>query len=222
MPALLLCGPSPEGLEACAAEVLRGWLESTGPATPSQLATRLAMSPELVEAGLLRLEAEGQVLRGRFTSEACAGEAGAGKTEWCNRRLLARIHRLTLGRLRREIEPVTTAQFLRFLCRWQHLTPGSRLHGVEGTYQVLQQLQGYEIAAAAWESHILPRRIARYSPELLDRLCLSGEVMWGRLSHHPLLERGEPASAGNGGQTRSRRVRPSRVAPVAIFLRNDV
>ena len=151
--------------------MLRGWLESTGPATPSQLASRLALSRELVEAGLLRLEAEGQVLRGRFTSEAGAGEAGAGETEWCNRRLLARIHRLTLGRLRREIEPVTTAQFLRFLCRWQHLTPGSRLHGVEGTFQVLQQLQGYEIAAAAWELHILPRRIARYSPELLDRLC---------------------------------------------------
>ncbi len=206
----------PEGREACAAEVLRGWLESTGPATPSQLASRLALPLELVEAGLLRLEAEGQVLRGRFTSEA-----GAGETEWCNRRLLARIHRLTLGRLRREIEPVTTAQFLRFLCRWQHVTPGSRLHGVEGTFQVLQQLQGYEIAAAAWESHILPRRIVRYSPELLDRLCLSGEVMWGRLSHHPLLERGELVSAGNGGQTRSRRVRPSRVAPVAIFLRND-
>ena len=208
--------PLPEGREACAAEVLRGWLECTGPAKASQLANRLAMPPALVEVGVVRLEAEGQVLRGRFTSEASDGETG-----WCNRRLLARIHRLTLGRLRREIEPVAAAQFLRFLCRWQHLTPGSRLHGVEGTFQVLQQLQGYEIAAAAWESQILPRRIARYSPEFLDRLCLSGEVMWGRLSRHPLLERGEVESAGNGGQSKSRRVRPSRVAPVAIFLRND-
>ncbi len=222
----------PEGREACAAEVLRGWLESIGPATASQLAARLAMPPWLVEAALARLEAEGQVLRGRFTvaqtsgpQSAEAGETPAlqvdRETEWCNRRLLARIHRLTLGRLRREIEPVTAADFMRFLARWQHLAPGTQLHGEAGTREIIRQLQGYEIPAAAWELQILPRRVARYSPELLDRLCLTGEVMWGRLSPHPLLEKIEPAPAGENGGRRKRRVRPTRIAPIALFLRED-
>src|SRR5215510_6592762 len=134
--------------------------------------------------------------------------------EWCNRRLLARIHRLTLGRLRKEIEPVTSADFVRFLFTWQHVAPGTQLHGPDGVLQIVKQLQGYEISAAAWESEILRRRVAGYTPDLLDRLCLSGEVMWGRLSPHPSLVL-EDATA------RSRRIRPTRVAPVAIFLRED-
>src|SRR5258705_13497595 len=117
------------------------------------------MPRDLVDLALARIENEGQVLRGNFTQ--------GPEQEWCNRRILARIHRLTLGRLRREIEPVATADFLRFLCRWQHVGPGSRLHGVDGTLQVIKQLQGYEISAVAWESEVLPRRIARYSPENL-------------------------------------------------------
>ncbi len=192
----------PETREACAAELLRGWLESTGPQTADELAGRLQMPLDLVEAGLAQLEAQGEILRGKFT--------GKSETEWCHRRLLARIHRLTIGRLRREIEPVTTADFLRFLARWQHVAPGAQLHGVDGVFQVIRQLQGYEISAAAWESQVLPRRVAKYDPELLDRLCLSGEVMWGRLSPHPAFENDEP-----------RHVRPTRVAPVAIFLRED-
>ncbi len=192
----------PVDQESAAAYILRGWLESTGPATVSALAAKLAMSRDLVEAALARIEAEGQVLRGNFT-------AGA-EQEWCNRRVLARIHRLTLGRLRREIEPVSTADFLRFLSRWQHLARGTQLHGVDGLLQVIRQLQGYEISAAAWEREVLARRIVRYTPELLDQLCLSGEVMWGRLSPHPAFEGSEP-----------RRVRPTRAAPVALFLRQD-
>jgi len=129
--------------------------------------------------------------------------------------LLARIHRLTLGRLRKEIEPVTSADFVRFLFTWQHVTAGTQLHGVDGTLQILKQLQGYEISAAAWEGEVLRRRIVRYTPELLDRLCLSGEVMWGRLSPHPSLVVDTTES------TRTRRIRPTRVAPVAIFLRED-
>ena len=82
-----------------------------------------------------------------------------GETEWCNRRVLARIHRLTLGQLRREIEPVTAAQFQRFLFQWQHLNLPSRLHGVDGTFQIVKQLQGYEISAAAWETEVLARRV---------------------------------------------------------------
>ncbi len=202
--------PIPEGREACAAEVLRGWMESLGPVRASELAERLAMPRAFVDAALAQLEGEGQVLRGQFTRQA--GMPAPTETEWSNRRVLARIHRLTLGRLRREIEPVTAADFMRFLGRWQHLVPGTRLHGVEGLFQVLRQLQGYEISAAAWESQVLPRRIVRYTPDLLDRLCLSGEVMWGRLS---------PLQPAGTDEPRSRRVRPTRVAPISIFLRDD-
>jgi ATP-dependent Lhr-like helicase len=199
----------PQNQEEAAAELVRGWLECSGPTTVLELAERLALSRHLVEAGLASLEAEGQVLRGRYRPDLPAGE-----TEWCNRRLLARIHRLTLGRLRREIEPVTAADFMRFLLRWHHVDPGSRLHGVDGALQVLQQLQGFEIPAAAWEREVLPRRIARYEPGLLDRLSLSGDLMWGRLSPHPAFERSEAERAGS-------RVRPTQVAPITFFLRED-
>ena len=195
----------PETGEACAAEILRGWFESTGPLTAAGLAARLALPPALVDAALAQLEAEGQILRGSFSGPAVA------EVEWCHRRLLARIHRLTIGKLRREIEPVTTSEFLRFLARWQHVAPGTQLHGADGTLQVVRQLQGYEIPAAAWEKEILPRRVARYSPEYLDELCLSGEVMWGRLSPHPAFDNEEAP----------RHVRPTRVAPLALFLRED-
>jgi ATP-dependent Lhr-like helicase len=197
----------PEDAERCAAEILRGWFECSGPKTADDFARELALARDVVDQALAQLEAEGQILRGRFTP-------GAAEVEWCHRRLLARIHRLTIGRLRREIEPVTTAEFFAFLNRWQHLAPGTQLHGVDGTLQVIRQLQGCEFAAAAWETVILPRRIAHYDPEFLDQLCLSGEVSWGRLSPHPAFEREEEPS-------KSRRVRPTRVAPLAIFLRED-
>lgn len=202
----------PESPEACAAEILRGWFECSGPLRASDLARNLAMPRDLVDQALAQLEAEGQILRGSFR----AGQirAQVAETEWCHRRLLARIHRLTIGRLRREIEPVTTAEFYAFLNRWQHLAPGRQLHGVDGTLQIIRQLQGSEHPAAAWESEVLPQRVARYQPEYLDQLCLSGEVTWGRLSPHPAFEREEQE---NG----HRRVRPTRVAPLAIFLRED-
>src|SRR5262249_30653114 len=134
---------APESPEACAAEILRGWFECSGPLRATELTGKLALPRDLVDQALAQLEAEGQILRGRFT--------GAEETEWCHRRLLARIHRLTIGRLRREIEPVSTAQFFAFLNRWQHLSPGSQLHAVDGTLQIIRQLQGCEFPAAAWE-----------------------------------------------------------------------
>ncbi len=184
---------------------VRGWMESLGPVAAASLAATLAFPLDEIEAALLKLESEGQAMRGRFSPDLAEGE-----TEWCNRRVLARIHRLTLGQLRREIEPVTAAQFQRFLFQWQHLNPRSRLHGVDGTLQIIKQLQGYEISAAAWEAEVLSHRVARYEPEFLDELCLSGEVMWARLSPHPAFEAAEP-----------RRVRPTRTAPIAIFLRES-
>jgi len=198
--------PLPERAEDAFAEILRGWLESSGPVTVAELVERFHVATEAVEAALLRLEVDGQVLRGRFR--------GGDAEEWCNRRVLARIHRLTLGQLRREIEPVSTAEYVRFLYRWQHVTPASRLHGIDGTLQIIKQLEGYEIPAAAWEASILPARVARYKREYLDQLCYSGEVMWGRLSPHPALAQDDDAE-------RKRRIRPTKLAPIALFRRED-
>jgi len=177
------------------------------PAACIRTGARPGAAAHLVEIALAQLEAEGQILRGHFLSRG-----GDEEIEWAHRRLLARIHRLTIGRLRREIEPVTTAQFAAFLARWQHLAAGTQLHGVEARCSD-PAIAGPEWPAAAWESEVLPRRIAGYDPALLDELCLSGEVMWGRLSPHPAFER---ESDGEG-----RRVRPTRVAPLAVFLRED-
>ena len=185
---------------------IRGWMESLGPVTAGAVADRLALSRDDVERALLTLEAEGQVLRGRFSVPE-----GQGEQEWCNRRILARIHRATIGDLRREIEPVSALDFHRFLCRWQHLVPGRQLHGPDGVLQIVRQLQGYEIPASAWEPEILAHRVARYKPEDLDELCLSGEVMWGRLSAHPAMH-----------EDSGRRVRPTRIAPISFFLRESI
>ncbi len=185
---------------------MRGWLESSGPSPSRELARAFAVDAATVEIALIRLETEGQLLRGRFR--------GGDDEEWCNRRVLARIHRLTLGQLRREIEPVSTAEYVRFLYRWQHVAPASRLHGIDGTLHVIKQLEGYEIPAAAWEASILPARVARYKREYLDQLCYSGEVMWGRLSPHPALAQDE-------SDERKRRIRPTKLAPIALFKRDD-
>src|SRR5439155_5217757 len=130
----------------------------------------------------------------------------ASETEWCERTLLSRIHSLTLGRLRREIEPVSTQDYLRFLFRWQHVQPGSQLHGAQGLTEVLAQLQGFQCAAASWESDVLPARIARYDRGLLDQLCLSGEIAWGRLA----------------SSDEARRAPPGRATPVALVRREDL
>jgi len=207
--ALAATQPLPQRREDAFGEILRGWLESTGPVTVDELAARFAVEPSMVDAALIRLETEGQVLRGRFRSAA---------DEWCNRRILARIHRLTLGALRREIEPVSTAEYVRFLFRWQHVAPSSRLHGIDGTLHVIRQLEGYEIPAAAWEATVLPARVAGYKPEYLDRLCYTGDVMWGRLSPHPALAITHVNEVAAG---RPRRIRPTKLAPIALFAREN-
>src|SRR5690606_23095421 len=117
----------PDGRSASIAEILRGWLDASGPATLADWSQRLAITPPEVEAGLIALETEGQAMRGRFSPGLPDGEV-----EWCNRRVLARIHRLTLRRLRREIEPVSGADFMSYALRWQRAASGTRLHGVDG------------------------------------------------------------------------------------------
>ncbi len=182
-------------------ELVRGRLEVIGPTTAAEIAAALGLPPGDVDFGLATLEHEGFALRGRFSQ-------GAKDTEWCERRLLARIHRYTLDRLRREIEPVAAADFLRFLFRWQRVAPDARAEGPEGLAAVLDLLDGFEVAAGAWESDVLPARLADYDPLWLDGLCLSGETGWGRLTATPNPERGTRSKSG-----------PIRTTPIALFRR---
>jgi len=199
------------GDDATLDTIVQGWMESIGPTTTGELAARLSLAVGPVDNAMARLEASGQVLRGRF-SPPSAG-SGAGALEWCHRRLLARIHRLTIGKLRKEVEPVTAIEFMRFLLQWQHVAPGSRQHGEAGLLHVVRQLAGFEAAASAWEPQLLRMRLAKYEPELLDRLCLSGVVSWGRLSPHPRL--------AQGGELERRRIIPTSVAPISLFPRAE-
>jgi ATP-dependent helicase Lhr and Lhr-like helicase len=186
---------------------ITGWMAHLGPVTAAGVAAILGVAQSDVEKCFLRQEAAGTILRGQFT------DSSHGATEWCDRRLLARIHRLTLGSLRKQIQPVTAAQFMRWLLRWQHLTPETKLLGERGTLEALQQLQGFEAPANAWEQQILARRIANYDPKVLDQLCLTGAVGWGRVSPHPA------TLAENGGGIR--RVVPTSTAPLTFFIRED-
>jgi ATP-dependent Lhr-like helicase len=191
--------------------IILGWMESIGPITSLGLAARLHLPSGQIHDSLLRLENSGQVLRGQFTPHA--SRLTPDEIEWCHRRLLARIHRLTIGRLRKEVEPVTATEFMRFLFQWQHVSPGSRLHGETGLLDIVTQLTGFEAAASAWEPHLFRTRMAKYEPELLDRLCLSGAVSWGRLSPHPRL--------AHGSDVERRRIIPTSMAPISIFPRED-
>jgi ATP-dependent Lhr-like helicase len=199
---------APASADDAALACVQGWTQHSGPTSAPELSAVLHLPESAIDRALLRLEAGGAILRGRFTSDAAEGA-----TEWCERRLLARIHRLTIGELRRQIEPVAPAQFMRWLLRWQHVAPGSQLIGERGTLEALQQLQGYEAPANAWERFILARRVASYDPKALDHLCLTGAIGWGRLSPHPATI--EPVR-GEG-----RRVVPTSVAPITFFVRED-
>ncbi len=199
---------APASPEEAAVQVLRGWMPRLGPTTAAALAERLGLPSSVATQALHALEAEGLVLRGRFLPDAPFDPAAP---QWCERGVLSRIHRLTLGRLRREIEPVSAADLLRFLLRWQHAAPGAKLHGTRGVAEVVGQLQGIHAPAGAWEREVLPARVAGYEPGLLDSLCLSGEVAWGRLVT------GEATDEGP-----RRRSAPTRNAPVTLALRQDL
>ena len=185
--------------DAALAELLRARLGGSGPITTTRLADDLGLTPIDVEVALVGLEAEGGVLRGRFTP-------GVASQEWCDRRLLARIHRYTLGRLRREIEPANRAELMRFLFEWQQVRPDDRRQGDEALAAVVTELEGFAAPAAAWEAEILPARLADFSPAMLDRLCLSGRASWAR-PVPPVRE------------TPSRSFGPVRSTPIALFSR---
>jgi ATP-dependent Lhr-like helicase len=214
LPAALAAGVSAED---AAVALLRGHLARLGPCTVAELAARTGLLPAAVPAPLARLEAEGVVLRGRFEPARPDGDDAAA-VEFCDRRLLARIHRYTTDRLRREIEPVSAQDLVRFLLRWQHVAPGTQLEGRRGLLAAIEQLQGFEVAAGAWETSVLPARVTGYRPEWLDELCLSGQVVWARLTvRGAAADEGEPGEApGRGGMV------PSRATPVSFLVRENL
>jgi ATP-dependent Lhr-like helicase len=164
-------------VEDAALEIVRSRLSGLGPTDAASLSGSLGLPRNVVELALLRLESEGYVMRGRFSPEALLG----GDEQWCERHLLARIHRYTVGRLRREIEPVAPRDFVRFLFDWQGLSADARVSGPNGLLAVLTRLEGFEAPAAAWESDILRARVADYQSAWLDDLCTSGRFTWARL-----------------------------------------
>ena len=184
-------------------EIIRGRLQALGPVTVPQIVDSLGVDTRRVDAALLGLEAEGFVFRGHFTP-------GLEVTEWCERRLLSRIHRYTLNRLRAEIEPVRARDFMRFLFAWQRVAPGEQAEGPASLAGLLGQLEGFEVPAGAWESEILPARLLQYDPVWLDTLCLSGRVAWGRLS------------PPGGGPRVSPRSGPIRSTPIALVTRPNL
>ncbi len=186
--------------EEAVVEILRGRLEGQGPVTPDVLARTFGLDPDDIATALTALEVEGFAMRGRFS-------AGQNADEWCERRLLARIHRYTVKHLRAEIEPVAARDFLRFLFTWQHVTDEARMEGPDSVPVTTAQLEGFEAAAAAWEAEILPARVADYEPAWLDDLCVSGRTAWARLT---------PRS----GRTNSERgTTPVRTTPITLLPR---
>ena len=182
-------------------ELLRGRMEVSGVVTPNALAETLGLGRSEIDAALVGLEAEGFVLRGKFHPHAT-------EQEWCDRRLLARIHRLTIDRLRAEIQPVSQRDFYRFLFAWQRADTEHRVEGPEGLQSVLEQLNGCELPLASWESKVLSARVADYDPEWLDRLCFSGRVGWGRFS--------------SPQNPKARTFAPLRTSPIALYQRENL
>ena len=188
-------------LDAALVELVRGRLEGQGPTTLAQLIETFGLPAERISAALTALEVEGFALAGSFTP-------GGSEREWCERRLLARIHRYTVKRLRAEIEPVSARDYLRFLFAWQGVSADARREGASALEAVVEQLAGFEAPAASWEGAILPARLSDYEPGLLDDACLSGRIVWARLGPPA----GKPKSNG-------RRAAPLKSTPISLFPR---
>ena len=192
---------------------VQGWMALLGPVTSRTLGSRLGLDPAAIWAAMLVLEMQGTILRGVFEG---AGQAASDEdVEWCERRLLQRIHKRTLAGLRKQIEPVTPAVYLHWLLRWQRVAPRTQLSGEAGVLEALRLLEGFEAPAIEWERTLLPQRVAGYDPRWLDTLCLEGVVGWGRISPHP-------AFATHGSDfSAPKRVVPTSMAPVTFFVREE-
>ena len=209
--------------DEAAVEIVRGRLEGVGPTTRVELATSMSIAERRIDGALLALEAEGFVLRGQFTQAAAGAEVvpqgdddASVAVEWCERRLLQRIHRYTINRLRAEIEPVGCRDFMSFLLAWQRVAGDETLSGPESLAGLIEQLEGFPAPAAAWEAEILPARLGDYDPVWLDALCLAGRLAWGRMSPPG------PRSPKNGDTGEGRRSGPIRSTPTTLLRRESI
>ncbi|GGA75360.1 ATP-dependent DNA helicase [Edaphobacter acidisoli] len=194
-------------------QCVQGWSQILGPTTARSFAALLGLEPPAVFQQFLAMEMQGLLMRGSFEQPAVTEEYDI---EWCERRLLQRIHRRTLHTLRKQIEPVTPAVYMRWLLGWQHLAPQTQLAGEDGVLAALHQLEGFEAPAIEWERTLLPARVADYDSRWLDNLCLSGAVGWGRISPHPAWFAG---SSSSGDSSAPRRVIPTNAAPITFYVR---
>jgi ATP-dependent Lhr-like helicase len=195
--------------ETATQKLVQGWLQIVGPTTANALAQTLNLDPAAIFQAFLAMEMQGLLMRGAFEYPATAEDH---EIEWCERRILQRIHRRTVATLRKQIEPVPPAAYMRWLLQWQHLAPQTQLSGEEGVFEALRQLEGFEAPASEWERTLLPARVANYDPRWLDALCLSGAVGWGRISPHPAWSSADETS-------RPRRVIPTNAAPITFYIR---
>ena len=189
-------------------QCVQGWVQILGPATANGFAERLGLEASEVYQAFLAMEMQGLLMRGIFE---LAKPEHDHDMEWCERRILQRIHRRTLHTLRKQIEPVSPSVYMRWLLGWQHLAPQTQLAGEEGVLQALHQLEGFEAPAIEWERSLLSSRVGNYDPRWLDALCLSGAVGWGRISPHP--------AWSNADGTGPRRVVPTNAAPITFYIR---
>jgi ATP-dependent helicase Lhr and Lhr-like helicase len=202
--------------ETATQKLVQGWLQILGPTSANSLAQTLNLDPASIFQAFLAMEMQGLLMRGVFEYPATTEPSAQGnpdhEIEWCERRILQRIHRRTVATLRKQIEPVTPAVYMRWLLQWQHLAPQTQLSGEEGVFEALRQLEGFEAPAVEWERTLLPARVANYDPRWLDALCLSGAVGWGRISPHPAWSSADETS-------RPRRVIPTNAAPITFYIR---
>ncbi len=198
--------------DGAARNLVQGWLQVLGPLTAGQLGGLLHLHPEPLSQALLVMEMQGLAMRGVFERPRPPDDQSHA-IEWCERRILQRIHRLTLAGLRQSVEPVPAVVFNRWLQDWQHVAPESQLTGEEGVLAAIEQLEGFEAPAVEWERSLLPARVKQYDPRWLDNLCLAGIVGWGRVSPHPAW------TEANGAAPR--RVIPTGAAPITFFLRES-
>ncbi|AXC09583.1 DEAD/DEAH box helicase-like [Acidisarcina polymorpha] len=208
----------PDKRQQTVEDVLRklalGWLNILGPVTSRSLGLRLGLASTEIWKAMVLLESSGTILRGVFEGQATAAVTDED-VEWCERRLLQRIHRRTLGTLRKQIEAVTPALYMQWLLHWQHLAPQTQLAGEQGVLDAIRGLEGFEAPAVEWERSLLPQRVNGYDPRWLDSLCMMGIVGWGRVSPHPAFNSAETGGLAN------RRIVPTSMAPITFFLREE-
>jgi ATP-dependent Lhr-like helicase len=199
--------------DAATTSLTQGWLQVLGPTSSTHLASIVQLHPRSIYQSLLAMEMQGLAMRGVFEHAKPTDET-PHDIEWCERRILQRIHRLTLGTLRKQVEPVAPNVFMRWLLDWHHIVPETQLTGEEGVLAAIEQLEGFEAPAVEWERTLLPARVSNYDPRWLDNLCLAGIVGWGRISPHPAWLVASDATA-------PRRVIPTTAAPITFFLRES-